>query len=83
MQHLSFREELHAIEAVIAGQALAFSAMGWWHELASGKLVKAFLHGAARVFLLCGSRFGRPHPREKTFQTFRLVEIFGDNRRLQ
>jgi len=43
LQHLSFREELHAIEAVIAGQGIGiFSNVLVASELASGKLVKAF-----------------------------------------
>jgi LysR family transcriptional regulator, glycine cleavage system transcriptional activator len=43
MQHLSFREELHAIEAVTAGQGIGiFSNVLVASELASGTLVKAF-----------------------------------------
>ena len=43
MQHLSFREELHAIEAVVAGQGIGiFSNVLVASELASGALVKAF-----------------------------------------
>ena len=42
-QHLSFREELHAIEAVTAGQGVGiFSDVLVARELASGTLVKAF-----------------------------------------
>ena len=42
MEHLSFREELHAIEAVIAGQGIGlFSDVLVAGELASGSLVKA------------------------------------------
>lgn len=42
-QHLSFREELHAIEAVIAGQGIGvFSDVLVARELAAGTLVKAF-----------------------------------------
>jgi LysR family transcriptional regulator, glycine cleavage system transcriptional activator len=42
MQHLSLREELHAIEAVIAGQGIGiFSDVLVASELASGTLVKA------------------------------------------
>ncbi len=42
MEHLSFREELHAIEAVIAGQGIGlFSDVLVAAELASGTLVKA------------------------------------------
>lgn len=43
MQHLSFREELHAIEAVIDGQGVGiFSDVLVAGELAAGTLVKAF-----------------------------------------
>jgi LysR family glycine cleavage system transcriptional activator len=43
MDHLSFHEELHAIEAVIAGQGLGiFSDVLVGRELSSGKLTKAF-----------------------------------------
>ena len=69
MGHLSFREELHAIEAVIAGQGIGiFSNVLVAHELAAGTLVKAF------DVSLPGYRFyvvRRPgHPREKTIQAF-------------
>ena len=69
MQHLSFREELHAIEAAIAGQGVGiFSDALVAHELASGTLVKAF------DLSLPGYRFyvvRRPgHPREKTLRAF-------------
>ena len=69
MDHLSFREELHAIEAVIAGQGIGiFSDVLVAHELAAGTLVKAF------NVSLPGYRFyvvRRPgHPREKIIQAF-------------
>lgn len=69
MDHLSFREELHAIEAVIAGQGIGiFSDVLVAHELATGTLVKAF------NVSLPGYRFyvvRRPgHPREKIIQAF-------------
>ena len=69
MQHLSFREELHAIEAVIAGQGIGiFSDVLVAPELAAGTLVKAF------DLSLPGYRFyvvRRPdHPREKTIGDF-------------
>jgi LysR family glycine cleavage system transcriptional activator len=69
MQHLSFREELHAIEAVIAGQGVGlFSDVLVGPELQSGALVKAFDLG------LPGYRFyvvRRPsHPREKIIRAF-------------
>jgi LysR family glycine cleavage system transcriptional activator len=69
MQHLSFREELHAIEAVIAGQGIGiFSDVLVAPELASGVLVKAF------SLSLPGYRFylvrKHCHPREKIIQAF-------------
>jgi LysR family glycine cleavage system transcriptional activator len=69
MDHLSFREELHAIEAVIAGQGIGiFSSVLVAHELAAGTLVKAF------DLCLPGYRFyvvrTPGHPREKTIQAF-------------
>jgi LysR family glycine cleavage system transcriptional activator len=69
MQHLSFREELHAIEAVIAGQGFGlFSDVLVADELASGKLVKTFdLPLPGYGFYV----FRRPdHPREKTIRKF-------------
>ena len=69
MDHLSFREELHAIEAVIAGQGIGiFSDVLVARELAAGTLVKAF------DLSLPGYRFyvvrTPGHPREKTIQAF-------------
>ncbi|MFX1766873.1 LysR substrate-binding domain-containing protein [Paraburkholderia sp. A1RI-2L] len=69
MQHLSFREELHAIEAVIAGQGIGiFSDMLVAPELAAGTLVKAF------PLSLPGYGFyvvRKPnHPRERTIAAF-------------
>lgn len=69
MDHLSFREELHAIEAVIAGQGIGiFSDVLVAPELAAGTLVKAF------DVSLPGYRFYvnrvPGHPREKTIQAF-------------
>lgn len=69
IQHLSFREELHAIEAVVAGQGVGiFSDVLVAAELASGALVKAF------DLSLPGYRFyvvRRPsHPREKVIRAF-------------
>jgi LysR family glycine cleavage system transcriptional activator len=69
MDHLSFREELHAIEAVIAGQGIGiFSDVLVGPELASGALVKAFRMS------LPGYRFylvRKPgHPREKIIAAF-------------
>jgi LysR family transcriptional regulator, glycine cleavage system transcriptional activator len=69
MQHLSFREELHAIEAVIAGQGIGiFSNVLVAAELASGTLVKAFNSS------LPGYRFyvvrRDDHPREKIIRAF-------------
>jgi LysR family glycine cleavage system transcriptional activator len=69
MQHLSFREELHAIEAVIAGQGVGiFSDALVAHELSAGTLVKAFdLSLPGYSFYLVR----RPeHPREKAIRAF-------------
>jgi len=69
LEHLSFREELHAIEAVIAGQGIGiFSNVLMAPELAAGTLVKAF------DLRLPGYRFyvvhTPGHPREKTVRAF-------------
>lgn len=69
MQHLSFREELHAIEAVIAGQGIGvFSDVLAAHDLAAGTLVKAF------KLSLPGYAFhvvSKPsHPRARTIRAF-------------
>lgn len=69
MQHLSFREELHAIEAVIAGQGVGiFSDALVARELTSGTLVKAFdLKLPGYSFYAIRSA---EHPREKVIQAF-------------
>jgi LysR family transcriptional regulator, glycine cleavage system transcriptional activator len=71
VDHLSFREELHAIEAVIAGQGIGiFSDVLVAQELATGTLVKAFdvpLTGY-RFYLVHTSG----HPREKVIQAFSM-----------
>jgi LysR family transcriptional regulator, glycine cleavage system transcriptional activator len=69
MQHLSFREELHAIEAVIAGQGIGlFSDVLVAAELASGALVKIL------DLSLPGYQFyvvrRRDHPRERIIRAF-------------
>lgn len=69
MQHLSFREESHAIEAVIGGQGVGlFSDVLVANELAAGTLIKAF------DLSLPGYRFyvvrRRDHPREKQISAF-------------
>ncbi len=69
MEHLSFREELHALEAVVAGQGVGiFSDVLVASELGSGTLVKAF------DLTLPGYRFHvvrrSDHPREKIIQAF-------------
>jgi LysR family transcriptional regulator, glycine cleavage system transcriptional activator len=69
MEHLSFREELHAIEAVIAGQGIGlFSDVLVAPELHARTLVKAF------DVSLPGYQFyliHRPkHPREKIIESF-------------
>ena len=69
MEHLSFREELHAVEAVVAGQGVGiFSDVLVASELANGTLVKAF------DLTLPGYRFHvvrrSDHPRERVIQAF-------------
>jgi LysR family transcriptional regulator, glycine cleavage system transcriptional activator len=69
MDHLSFREELHAIEAVIAGQGIGiFSDVLVAREIAAGTLVRPF------DLCLPGYRFyvvrTSGHPRERTIQAF-------------
>jgi LysR family glycine cleavage system transcriptional activator len=69
MQHLSFREELHAIEAVIAGQGIGiFSDALVARELAAGTLVKPFDLSLAGYGFYIVRKAG--HPREKTIQAF-------------
>lgn len=69
MRHLSFREELHAIEAVIAGQGIGiFSDALVAQELAAGTLVKAFDVSLTGYDFYVVRRPG--HPREKTIQAF-------------
>jgi LysR family transcriptional regulator, glycine cleavage system transcriptional activator len=69
MDHLSFREELHAIEAVIAGQGVGIlSDVLVAPELAAGTLVKAFdlcLPGYSYYLVRTSG-----HPREKAIQSF-------------
>ena len=69
MQHLSFREELHAIEAVIAGQGIGiFSDALVAQELASGMLAKAFELSLRGYGFYMVRRTG--HPREKIIRAF-------------
>jgi LysR family transcriptional regulator, glycine cleavage system transcriptional activator len=69
MQHLSFREESHAIEAVIAGQGIGiFSNVLVASELASGTLVKAFNLSLPGYHFYVVRKLG--HPREKVIQAF-------------
>ncbi|MBS0340120.1 MAG: LysR family transcriptional regulator [Proteobacteria bacterium] len=69
MQHLSFREELHAIEAVIAGQGIGiFSDVLVARELAAGTLVKAFPLSLPGYGFYVIRRPG--HPREATIHAF-------------
>jgi LysR family transcriptional regulator, glycine cleavage system transcriptional activator len=69
MQHLSFREELHAIEAVIAGQGVGiFSDVLVAGDLAAGTLVKAFKSSLSGYSFYVVSRPG--HPRAKTIRAF-------------
>jgi LysR family glycine cleavage system transcriptional activator len=68
-QHLSFREELHAIEAVIAGQGIGiFSDVLVAPELAAGTLVKAFRLSLPGYGFYVVRRPG--HPRESTIRAF-------------
>jgi LysR family transcriptional regulator, glycine cleavage system transcriptional activator len=69
MDHLSFREELHTLEAVVAGQGVGiFSSVLVTSELGAGTLVKAF------DLTLPGYRFHvvrrSDHPREKLILAF-------------
>ena len=69
MQHLSFREELHAIEAVIGGQGIGiFSNVLVAQELAAGELVKAFDLSLPGYCFYVVRMPG--HPRETTIQAF-------------
>ncbi len=69
VQHLSFREELHAIEAVIAGQGVGiFSDVLVAPELAAGTLVKIFNLSLPGYCFYVVRRRG--HPREKVIQAF-------------
>lgn len=69
MQHLSFREETHAIEAVIGGQGVGlFSDVLVAKELATGTLVKAFDLSLAGYHFYVVRR--RDHPREKQIRAF-------------
>ncbi|GGH59683.1 LysR family transcriptional regulator [Comamonas phosphati] len=69
MQHLSFREELHAIEAVIAGQGVGiFSDVLVAPELAAGTLVKAFPLSLPGYGFYVVRRTN--HPREPTILAF-------------
>ena len=69
MQHLSFREELHAIEAVIAGQGIGvFSDVLVAQELAAGTLVKAFDLSLPGYCFYVVRR--RDHARERTIKAF-------------
>jgi LysR family transcriptional regulator, glycine cleavage system transcriptional activator len=68
-QHLSFREELHAIEAVIAGQGIGiFSDVLVAPELAAGTLVKAFQLSLPGYGFHVVRRSS--HPRERTIRAF-------------
>jgi LysR family transcriptional regulator, glycine cleavage system transcriptional activator len=69
LQHLSFREELHAIEAVLAGQGFGlFSNVLVAQELASGNLVKTFdLPLPGYCFYVVRRS---DHPREKIIRKF-------------
>ena len=69
MQHLNFREELHAIEAVIAGQGVGlFSDVLVAAELASGALVKTLDLSLPGYRFYVVRRAG--HPRERIIRAF-------------
>src|SRR5262245_33278778 len=69
MEHLSFREEPHAIEAVIAGQGIGiFSDVLVAPELARGALVKAFDVSLPGYCFYVVHTPGRP--RDKTIRAF-------------
>jgi LysR family glycine cleavage system transcriptional activator len=69
MQHLNFREELHAIEAVIAGQGVGlFSDVLVGAELASGALVRIFNLSLPGYRFYVVRRTG--HPRERIIRAF-------------
>jgi LysR family glycine cleavage system transcriptional activator len=69
LRHLSFREELHAIEAVMAGQGVGiFSDVLVARELAAGTLVKTFELPLPGYCFYVVRRRG--HPREKVIKTF-------------
>jgi LysR family glycine cleavage system transcriptional activator len=69
MEHLSFREELHAIDAVIAGQGIGiFSDVVMERELEVGTLVKAvdLTHAGSAYYLV----FLPDHPRKSAIEDF-------------
>ena len=69
MQHLSFREELHAIEAVVAGQGIGlFSDVLVAAELVSGALVRTLDLSLPGYRSYVVRRSG--HPREKIIGAF-------------
>ena len=69
IEHLSFREELHAIEAVIAGAGIGiFSDVLLAPELVAGTLVKAFDVSLPGYRSYVVQKQG--HPREKTIAAF-------------
>jgi LysR family glycine cleavage system transcriptional activator len=69
MQHLTFREELHAIEAVKTGLGVGiFSDLLVAQELTDGTLVKTFDLPLAGYRFYVVRRHG--HPREKVIQSF-------------
>jgi LysR family glycine cleavage system transcriptional activator len=69
MQHLSFREELHAIDAMIDGQGIGMCSDALIaRELRDGTLVKAFdLKLPGRTYFLVSPAV---HPRERSIKAF-------------
>jgi len=69
MDHLTFREELHAIEAVIAGQGIGVcSDLLVGRELETGELVKALDLKLSGYGFYLVQRHG--HPRQKSIDAF-------------
>ena len=65
MEHLSFREEAHAIEAVLAGQGIGmFSDLLVGDELKAGTLVKALDTKLSGFGFYSVHSFGHPRERE-------------------
>ena len=74
MHHLSFREELHSIEAVIRGQGIGiFSNVFMAQELTADTPVQTFDLSLPRYSVYVVRRPG--HPREKVIQAFSAMGV--------